>query len=112
VVTEFSRRRRQRASSLHITQHVPGVWQPGDLVALTEQWRDASGSVLVVGDARRAVATVTPSRAAGRRRRAIALAMPAVQVTRLVETVVMSATEAGLRQLTDEVDPAAHLGRW
>ncbi len=113
VVTELGRRQRQRQrASLHITQHVPGVWRPERLLALTEQWRDVSGNILVIGDPRRPVATVTPSRAAGRRRRAIALAMPAMQVTQLVETTVTSATDVGLYQLTDEVDLAAHLGRW
>lgn len=111
LVGEFSRRQRERAS-LQITQHVPGVWQPGRLVALTEQWRDCSDGVLVVGDARGPVATVTPSRAAGRRRRARTLAMPAEQVRQLVRTVHVSADDAGLRPLTGEVNLAAHFGQW
>jgi Glycosyl transferase family 2/N-terminal domain of galactosyltransferase len=111
LVGEFSRRQRERAS-LHITQHVPGVWQPGRLVALAEQWRDCSGGVLVVGDARRPVATVTPARAAGRRRRARKLAMPTEQIRQLVRVVQVSADDAGLRPLTAEVDLAAHFGRW
>ena len=111
VVGELDRRQRERAS-LSITQRVPGVWGPGRLATLAERWRDVSSGVLVVGDPRCPAATVTPSRAAGRRRRARALALPDDQLERLVQTVQLGAADVGLRPLTAEIDLAAHFGRW
>jgi hypothetical protein len=108
---EFNRHQRERAS-LHITQRAPGVWEPSRLAMLAGQWREVADCVLTVDHRGGPVATVTPSRAAGRIRRARALGVPDEQIERLVSTVVMSAEDAGLRVLTTEVDLAAHFGRW